>query len=143
MNLADGLWPELNVQDFSEGSPAGSTAPVASAMRPGGPPLSPQWLNALGSMEELRQSLDRHKVMETYPDVAHDFMAVLASLDAMRGDTLFEAFWRAQMARIANQHPNMKSPPEPTMMRLGGGSVYAAQPVTRLPSAANLTRTGE
>lgn len=126
MNFADGLRPALILEDFQgareTGHPVTGEAANNRAM---GPSLSPQWADALGAVDELRQSIERHNLIKTCPDIAHDFTAVLAALEALRGDALFEAYWRAQLVRLQVQHPNMKAPPALGAIRPIGGPGYA------------------
>jgi hypothetical protein len=95
--------------------------------------LSPQWGQVFAAMAELRHTLDQNQLLDAHPAVAHDFMAVLAAIESLRGDALFEAYWRAQMTRLANRNPNMKAP-NPATAPARGGSVYAHQ-VLPAPSA--------
>lgn len=103
---------------------------MLAAMRPM-EQFSPQWVQVFTAMEELRHTLDQHQLLDTNPAVAHDFMAVLASLESLRGDALFEAYWRAQLDRMTQQNPNLKAPPPQPAAR---GSVYARQSAGTLPA---------
>lgn len=103
---------------------------MLAAMRPT-EQFSPQWVQVFTAMEELRHTLDQHQLLDTNPAVAHDFMAVLASLESLRGDALFEAYWRAQLDRMAQQNPNLRVPPT---RPAACGSVYARQSAGSLPA---------
>ena len=105
---------------------------MLAAMRPT-EQFSPQWIQVFTAMEELRHTLDQHQLLDAHPAVAHDFMVVLAALESLRGDALFEAYWRAQLARMAHQNPNLKAPSSPAISQ---GSVYAHQDAAARPSPA-------
>ena len=113
---------------------AAEPAPGAllAAMRPT-EQFSPQWIQVFTAMDELRHTLDQHQLLDAHPAVAHDFMAVLAALESLRGDALFEAYWRAQLSRLARQNPNLKAPPSAPSSH---GSVYAHQDAAARPSPA-------
>lgn len=107
-------------------------AAMLAALRPT-EQFSPQWVQVFTAMEELRHTLDQNSLLDTHPAVAHDFMAVLAAMESLRGDALFEAYWRAQMTRMANRNPNIKAP-TPAFSPARGGSVYAHQVLPAPPA---------
>jgi hypothetical protein len=90
---------------------------------------SPQWVRVFAAMEDLRHTLDVNQLLATHPAVAQDFVAVLGALEALRGDKLFESYWRAQLERMANQNPKAKDP-QPAAISLARGSVYIHQAST-------------
>lgn len=68
-------------------------------------PDSPAWAKADKALEALRGTLDGLGLLKGQPAVAHDFVAVLAALDAVRGLENAEPYWQAQLARLSDKRP--------------------------------------
>lgn len=84
-------------------------------------------------MDALRHTLDVNNVLTRHPAVAHDLVVLLAAFEAVRGDALFEAYWRAQLDRLITLNPDIKKPSVPTIERSAGGSVYIYQSLNASP----------
>lgn len=97
------------LSDSRSGNIAGSglVAPTTPAKPPTatcqGSQLSTEWLNVFESLESLRKTLEAYNLLVNHPEVKHDLVVLLSRLEAVRGDTLFADFWRAQHARLQQQ----------------------------------------
>jgi len=71
-------------------------------------PEDPLWAQVYEAVEALRATLAQLNLLARQPAVAHDFVAVLAALDAVRGETFAEPYWRAYLERLVNLHPQLQ-----------------------------------